>query len=495
MTKASIPLAFLFINVCLLILGLIKTASPETVLMLMGSINSIGFLWWTINNRFGVSREAEIVNKTLHQISIGNLNIEMPNVHEKNLKKIILSGKALILVLTSMIGNLMSRAKLIKKISTNLENEINVIWKNNENLLNLSQETSQWIENTEAEIQQIFSSTGEMKKAIDEIAQRASETAQITAESSTKAKETNKIIKELGQATQQISKIVETINQFAEQTNLLALNASIEAARAGEAGKGFAVVANEVKDLARETSKSAEEISKIVETIQRSVENAISSAEAITDTITNTQEYVNIVATAVEEQTAMISEIDNRIGEVHGKMEEIFNSILRTQSISEELSKLVKDLGISIYSLNDTADHLEVSGKIFQPNPSIFKEMSEIDLDIVLISMYLRHLEWQSEVIRNGIEGKKPKVVLDIKKCPFAAKLSTYTPPNQNVAKLYEHLNRVHEELHELGKVFVENYLERSLEERLAFLNEKITPTLKELERAILDFFKLYRAA
>ena len=493
MERRVLPWIFLVINLLIAGIAYAKVISFEIGLIALVVVSLLGFLIWGLSKGGFACEDAEKLASAFHQISIGNLKASIPQVTDEHLKKLISFGKALILTLTSLVGNLVSRSRLIKQISEGLQGEVDKIVNNNKILVEVSGQVSEWVEHAEAEIQQVFTATGELKKAIDEIAQRATETARITSESASRVQETNQIIKELGLSTQEISKIVETINQFAEQTNLLALNASIEAARAGEAGKGFAVVANEVKELAKETSKSAEEIGKIVERIQKSVEKAVSSSEEITQVVTKTQEYVNTVAAAVEEQTAMIGEIEQRVGEIHGRTEEILSGVLRINTISEQLTKMIEEFQAFIYSLEDSAEHLEVSGRLFTPNPAIFKEMMEIALDVVLVAMYLRHLEWQSEVIRCGMKGERPNVVLDIAKCPFAAKLNTYTPPTPEIRKAYDYLNKVHEELHELGKVFVEEYLNKPLEERLEFLNGRITPTLRELERAILEFFKLYR--
>ncbi len=66
------------------------------------------------------------------------------------------------------------------------------------------------------------------------------------------------------QYIQQSDKIIQYVNKIAKQTKILGINASIESARAGENGKGFAVVANEVQKLANDSESFAHEINEIL---------------------------------------------------------------------------------------------------------------------------------------------------------------------------------------------------------------------------------------
>ena len=113
----------------------------------------------------------------------------------------------------------------------------------------------------------------------------------------------------LQKSSEAMGKIVELIRGIAARVNLLALNATIEAARAGEAGKGFTVVASEVKSLANQTAQATDNISaEIGEMLAVSASVATTVGEAVTSADLVSQ-YVNSVASALEQQSAATREI------------------------------------------------------------------------------------------------------------------------------------------------------------------------------------------
>ena len=135
----------------------------------------------------------------------------------------------------------------------------------------------------------------------------------------------------LGTQAEDIGAIISIINDIADQTNLLALNAAIEAARAGEAGRGFAVVADEVRKLAEKTMQATKQVGDAVTAIQQGTSGNISamgkvaefvsqstltarkageSLEQIERLVDETAEEVRSIATASEEQSATLEEIN-----------------------------------------------------------------------------------------------------------------------------------------------------------------------------------------
>ncbi|KAJ48784.1 methyl-accepting chemotaxis protein [Clostridium tetanomorphum] len=124
----------------------------------------------------------------------------------------------------------------------------------------------------------------------------------------------------LQKRSKDIGNIIHVINGISDQTTLLALNASIEAARAGEAGKGFAVVAEEVRKLSEQSATSTSEISNIIEDIQQEIEKSVLAIQK-TDTIVlsnkeimkETQEFFNNIVNKIIQISDGITSVNNII--------------------------------------------------------------------------------------------------------------------------------------------------------------------------------------
>ncbi len=212
-------------------------------------------------------------------------------------------------------------------------------------------------------VQTVAAATEELSASIEEISHQVSKTNTIVNNANNAANATNDKVTALANAAQKIGQVIALIQDIAERTNLLALNTSIEAARAGEAGKGFAVVASEVKSLANQTATATEEISAQIADIQNSTGDAVSGIAEITRIMAEVNSYTSSIASAVEEQGAATQEISRSVShaatgteQVVGSMQVMTTSVEETNSSASQVLEASKGVSAQAVTLRDTID-------------------------------------------------------------------------------------------------------------------------------------------
>ena len=191
-------------------------------------------------------------------------------------------------------------------------------------------------------------------RAVANINQLARQVSEVTA-----------VIESLDSHTADIIGILDTIRGISEQTNLLALNAAIEAARAGDHGRGFSVVADEVRSLASRAAQSTDEIQSKIDKFNHDsdqalvkmrdsrgqTEEVVSAAqnlESLLTSIASGIQHINDVnmqvATATEEQTQVIEDINQNIQQISTNSDDNLHAARQMVAVSDQLDSLAAEL-------------------------------------------------------------------------------------------------------------------------------------------------------
>ncbi len=217
------------------------------------------------------------------------------------------------------------------------------------------------MEESTVNLDMIAAASEEMGNTIKEIAENSSRARLTTEEAVISAEKSHAGVQELGEAARAIGTVTETITEISEQTNLLALNATIEAARAGEAGKGFAVVANEIKELARETAAATHKIKAAIEDIQNQTGTTVKDIAAISTVISDVNDIVSTIVTAVEEQSITTNEIVINVNQASTGITEINHNVASSNQMTSMMSEGVGQVKVRSIEVKENSQQIRIS--------------------------------------------------------------------------------------------------------------------------------------
>jgi methyl-accepting chemotaxis protein len=217
------------------------------------------------------------------------------------------------------------------------------------------------MEQATTNLSSVATAVEEMTSTIGEIAKNSEKARYTTEQTAQQVNQYAGMMRGLGQAAHEIGKFTETIASISAQTNLLALNATIEAARAGAAGKGFAVVANEIKELAQQTAAATGEIKNKINDIQTSAVNAVQDVEKIVHIIQEVNDSVSSTAAAIQEQATVTQDIAMNIAQASTGIKDANNRMAQTAVVSRSIAQDIAAVSTNATQITDASGQTQES--------------------------------------------------------------------------------------------------------------------------------------
>ncbi|MHB8772335.1 MAG: methyl-accepting chemotaxis protein [Syntrophales bacterium] len=219
-------------------------------------------------------------------------------------------------------------------------------------------------------LEETSASLEEMSSMTKQNASHAAQAKAMMAEAHTIVEKVDRHMRDMAEAVVEITrsseetgKIIKTIDEIAFQTNLLALNAAVEAARAGEAGAGFAVVADEVRNLAMRASEAAKNTNSLIENTIKAVRNGNELTSATQEAFKENAEIsqkigqlVDEIATASEEQSRGISQVNNAVAEMDKVTQATAANAEESAAAAEELNAQAEQMRVYVEDLVHVVD-------------------------------------------------------------------------------------------------------------------------------------------
>ncbi|WP_224249364.1 methyl-accepting chemotaxis protein [Hyalangium gracile] len=221
-------------------------------------------------------------------------------------------------------------------------------------LSSMSQSLSTGTSEQAATAEEVSSNLTRMSGSITQNADSSRHVESLALAGASDAEECSRAVSETVEAMKQIASSISVVEDIAYQTNLLALNASIEAARAGDHGRGFAVVASEVRKLAERSQGSAKQIIELSARSVKLAERSGAQLRVLVLSIGETSRLVKSVATASNEQSSGVHQINQA-------MLSLNLATQRNASSAEELSAMAEEMAAQAESLQHLMSFFQVT--------------------------------------------------------------------------------------------------------------------------------------
>ena len=326
---------------------------------------------------------ADVAYKAL---TVGIAQDALPDIE---IRLIVLVLIVVYLILTTRVSDGINKDK-----QQELQAEKSKVERLLEQVMRLSGELSNGVEQVDDQMKRLDKSVEEMENAMEEVAAGTQETAESVQNQLTRTEEIQKLIDDVAEVGDYIKESMDTaygevesgvtnmaalaaqtrqsreanvtvvelmmelhtqaekmneitglITSIANRTSMLALNASIEAARAGEAGSGFAVVAKQVAELSDQTKDATVNISELINSVTgelKQVTDAVKTVEENaeaqgqkTEDLSKSLQTIMDMTTQIADKTTDLEKMIGKLATANG---DIVQNIQVISAITQELT-------------------------------------------------------------------------------------------------------------------------------------------------------------
>lgn len=235
------------------------------------------------------------------------------------------------------------------------------------------------VSQTSAAVEEMAASIQNVARIVDSRMKLTEELLDITRQGTEKMENTNNVVQEAVRSIGFMQEMIEVINGITSQTNLLSMNAAIEAAHAGEAGKGFSVVADEIRKLAESTAENAHEIAESLNKLIENIDHAASSTNESRELFHTIESGVNNFVTAFSEISESTKELSQGSSEIQKSALDLLDITSNIKTGSHEITLGANDINIAIMRIKEMAEGSENNLRNVKERLSaIYKAVSEI---------------------------------------------------------------------------------------------------------------------
>jgi len=309
----------------------------------------------TLLNSQTITRPISYARMVAQAIAAGDLNRRIDVEGSDEPAELLSSLKAMQESLRNLVGQVRESTEQIETASAEVA-------MGNQDLSQRTEQSASNLQQTASAMEQLTGGVRQSADAASTANQLATSAAQVAQRGGTVVSEVVATMDEINTSSKKINDIIGVIDGIAFQTNILALNAAVEAARAGEQGRGFAVVAGEVRLLAQRSAEAAKEIKSLIGASVDRVETGARLVQSAGATMAEIVASVQRVTDIIGEIAAGTSDQSQRIGQVHG-------SINQLDQMTQQNAALVEESAAAAESLKDQSRRLMQAVSQFHLEP------------------------------------------------------------------------------------------------------------------------------